>query len=1036
MKPEDLIKLATSFRQLIADLFFNGQTPEWLTLIINIFLLLIFALLMIWGLLFVASQCIRIWKEQITPLYYDQAQRRRVRNRQRFAEYIRQEIRQLNNREDWKDYRFTELEAEVEAEGKRLRALPLPFLRSTRRGLRREETLSKALELSLERLILLEGDPGSGKSIALRHVTEKLAQRATQVKSINSIIPLYINLKRLVRPSGATINRELIEAFAKQELNRIQDRDVEQFLDDEFQTGMQEGTWLFLFDSFDELPEILSSVEADSTIRHYAQAIDDFLSGFNTCRGIIASRHFRGPKHLGWPLFRILPLESRRWELIRKAELDPALERELTQKLAIAPSEIQEMTKNPMFLGLLCEEMRAGSPFPTTTHSVFEHYLQTRLTRDADRLQKRFQLAPKAVRAAAERIAFCMTIDAGLGLNPTREKIRAAMERHQLACENFDGFMTALEYLKLARAERSGVPGDAEAFTFAHRRFQEYFATCIVLSDLTRISPQQLLTDGRWRETAVVILQTQSAAVLAPILTETNDLLQDMMQSIPDLTADPYALIQQPASKSRNTPLQPFAWPVGLLPLLSLLQDGLISRLQELPSDIQDKASRILLTASRNGTLADQKWSLEVAGITPQPVLLWLLRRAFASDSQWLKEVSFRQVARLGKIPDDLAAAIRKSVTRLFHQKRLNKEYLATHAHLSRLDDSSRFIDSLRLLSWIPTIDISLFVAVSIGFILLGSALSRPFMSLLIVPFGYTILYRMLAGIEPSLDRQSLFDYPLECVAGIYSVISRVVVFPLLWAPIAIIAADTGLFAKPAWWPFFLLLPAWYAFFNLGKTAQLIQKLFNYVYRIFTLNIATGLAGASILGLFIISIAEIFAIVPFGYASHALRVYSLVWSSWLLRTVIFDRDLRGECVHIMTKMFPLRDEARFREYSRQTHKKLTALEFLRLLELYQSPKYSKRLVTMIREKNLLEASNESEAVIGDLTLFLEWGLTSNDEKGTFPSSEIFEQWLERYIHRFQYRLERLGWEFLDETHRLLDQIRSAREKPDSPSHPL
>ncbi len=153
---------------------------------------------------------------------------------------------------------------------------------------------------------------------------------------------------------------------------------------------------------------------------HYGQAMDDFLIGFNNCRAIIASRHFRGPKHLGWPLFRILPLESRRWELIRKAELDPAIERELSQNIAIAPSEIQEMAKNPMFLGLLCEEMRAGSLFPATTHSVFEHYLQTRLTRDADRLQKRFQLAPVAVRAAAERIAFCMTSDAGLGLNPTR----------------------------------------------------------------------------------------------------------------------------------------------------------------------------------------------------------------------------------------------------------------------------------------------------------------------------------------------------------------------------------------------------------------------------------------------------------------------------------------------------------------------------------------------------------------------------------------------------------------------------------------
>ena len=1034
MKPEDLIKLATSFRQLIADLFFNGKTPEWLALTINIFLLLIFALLMIWGLLFTASQCIRMWKEQIRPLYYDQAQRRRVRNRQRFAEYIRQEIRQLNNREDWKDYRFTELEAEVEAEGKRLRALPLPFLRSTRRGLRREETLSKALELSLERLILLEGDPGSGKSIALRHVTEKLAQRATQVKSINSIVPLYINLKRLVRPSGATINRELIEAFVKQELNRIQDRDVEQFLDDEFQTGMQEGTWLFLFDSFDELPEILSSVEADATIRNYEQAIDDFLSGFNTCRGIIASRHFRGPKHLGWPLFRILPLESRRWELIRKAELDPAIERELSQNLAIAPSEIQEMAKNPMFLGLLCEEMRAGSPFPTTTHSVFEHYLQTRLTRDADRLQKRFQLGPVAVRAAAERIAFCMTIDPGLGLNPTRDKIRAAMERHQLACENLDGFMTALEYLKLARAEMSGVPGDAEAFTFAHRRFQEYFATCIVLSDLTRVSPRQLLTDGRWRETAVVILQTQSAAVFAPILTEVNDLLQDMMQSIPALIADPDALIQHPLSKYRDTPLQSFAWPAGLLPLLSLLQDGLISRLQELPSDIQDKASRILLTASRNGTLADQKSSLEVAGITSQPVLLWLLRRAFASDSQWLKEVAFRQVARLGKIPDDLAAAIRKSLIRLFHQKRLSKEYLATHAHLSRLDDSSRFIDSLRLLRWIPTIDIGLFVAVFIGFILLGPALFDPFT--LNFFFGYAILYRMSAGIEPSLEQRSISDNPLEIPAKLSSVSSRVFVFPLLWTPIAIIAAETGLFAKPAWWPFLLLLPAWYVFFNLGKTAQLIQELFDLVFWLLTGSRKIRLVLAGGLCLLATLIAEIIVTGQTRYTTYVFTLYMLANLLPELHPIIVDRDIREKCIYMTTRIFPFRDKARFREYLRKTHGKLTALELLSLLDLYQSPQYSKRLVIMIRDKNLLEASNESEAVIGDLALFLEGELTFIAAKNVFPSSKVFELWLERYKRRSKYRLERLGWEFLDETHMLLDQIRSAREKPDSPSQPL
>jgi len=178
-------------------------------------------------------------------------------------------------------------------------------------------------------------------------------------KSIKSVIPLYINLKKLERSSKVKINRELIEYFVKQELNRVNDRDIEQFLDEEIQKGVQEGTWLFLFDSFDELPEVLSSVEADTTIRNYAEAIDDFLSGFNKCRGIIASRQFRGPKHLGWPRFRILPLESRRWELIRKAELEPRIEKELNGRLRIAPQEIQDMTKNPMFLGILCEDMRA-----------------------------------------------------------------------------------------------------------------------------------------------------------------------------------------------------------------------------------------------------------------------------------------------------------------------------------------------------------------------------------------------------------------------------------------------------------------------------------------------------------------------------------------------------------------------------------------------------------------------------------------------------------------------------------------------------
>ena len=504
MKPEDLLKLVDPIKNLISEIFFQGkELPPWLISTINHIELGIIVLLVIWGALFLLSKIKNSFIEEFWPLFYNQEQRRHRLKRQRFADYIESEIRNLNSREEWKDYRFTELEAEIEAEGRRQGFTLIPFPQSTQRGLRREKSLSEALRLSNERLILVEGDPGSGKSVALRHVARKLAKKAIKSRSVKSIIPLYINLKKLERSSEEPIDRNLIESFVKKELNRINDRDIEKFLDNEFDIGVEQGTWLFLFDSFDELPEVLSSVEADEFTRSYAEAIDDFLGGFNQCRGIIASRQFRGPKHLGWPRFRILPLESRRVEsLIHKAQLDRPIEKELISQLKNASQEIQEMTKNPMFLGILCENMGDGSPFPQNTHSIFESYLEKRLTRDQDRLKKRFNLEPSAVRTMAEKVAFCMSLDPNLGLSPTRAEIRNAMSNLEFRVPgNFDQFLNALEYLKLARSEDGTIAGDSPLFTFSHRRFQEYFGTCVVLRDLNRINPRQLLTDGRWRET-------------------------------------------------------------------------------------------------------------------------------------------------------------------------------------------------------------------------------------------------------------------------------------------------------------------------------------------------------------------------------------------------------------------------------------------------------------------------------------------------------------------------------------------------------
>ncbi|HEY4640540.1 MAG TPA: hypothetical protein VII75_04295 [Thermoanaerobaculia bacterium] len=121
--------------------------------------------------------------------------KRRIGRRRRFAAHVVTEISDLDVAEDWNDARFSELEAEVEAEGRRRTWLGFP-----RKGmLSRERSLSEALRKSRERLILLEGEPGAGKSVALRHLAITIASSATKSRSLGSLIPLYINLKSIDR---------------------------------------------------------------------------------------------------------------------------------------------------------------------------------------------------------------------------------------------------------------------------------------------------------------------------------------------------------------------------------------------------------------------------------------------------------------------------------------------------------------------------------------------------------------------------------------------------------------------------------------------------------------------------------------------------------------------------------------------------------------------------------------------------------------------------------------------------------------------
>ena len=361
--------------------------------------------------------------------------------------------------------------------------------------------------------------------------------------------------------------------------------------------------------------------------------------------------------------------------------------------LETAAPAARRMASNPMFLGLVANHVRNEHEFPDSPHSIFDSYIERRLKSDQDRIRRRYGLSSDDLRVTAEHIAFAMAADEGVGLNPSRDRLREAMSRVGLHTGvDITVAMDALEYIKLARSE-SGEPGDPASFTFAHRRFQEYFSTCVLLREPGRVGPRQLLTDARWREALVVMCQTQDPAVLAPVVAEVDRLLDEKvgwLATQKELTA--------------ADELADFPWPVGTIHLSSIIQDGFGSRLSELPHHIREKIGFILKSAFTSGSRLDRKWALDVAGPAPSETLHAMVRAAFASDSQWLRNSAYHQVARLDAISSDIAKSIREALVAMGRNGTLRVDRIATSAHLARLDRSSEFLSTLRKLVWISPI--------------------------------------------------------------------------------------------------------------------------------------------------------------------------------------------------------------------------------------------------------------------------------------------------------------------------------------------
>ena len=600
-----------------------------------------------------------------------------IKIRKNFVEHLTYEVQRLNREADWNDFQYTELEAEVEVDRSLdldipLSKNPIVWLHSLCQIVRNsigisptlkvQKSLIQAIMRSKSRSFLVIGDPGSGKTVSLRHLFLQMAKICISSKNKDAVVPIYLNLKHLdVEPDEVDAGRIL--DWVLEQLRADQDRTIHEFLDKNFEQMLKNGNFFFLFDSFDEIPAVMDAQEEQKVVHQYAEALDRFLHSQHQCRGLVSSRPYRAPKIFMGQRMTIRPLSHKRIKkaLYKYMVQEMALADRLWQQLIQNRDDMLYIAQNPFYLGLLARYAKENQELPDRHYDLFEHFVQTRAHTDEERLHH-LGLTPDELVERASILAFAMTQTSHIGLEVDVDHVREVTisfnETSGWDPNMVEPLLNALAYSKLGRIsqEEPGNPGD---FSFVHRRFHEYFCARY-LKQNPNIAPfENLAADDRWREILVLLCEVLPVEHLTMIFDTARSVLT------PGINADSGSIEHRKA-----------------IEVIRFLRDGFRSRIEDLPIDIRVMCSKFIQRQLESGHLLDQKRAIEGVSIADDESAPAILESALTSDSAWLRETAIRSCRILRHIPQQIAEAIRHHIYRRYTDLKIRDDYNSTYSVL------------------------------------------------------------------------------------------------------------------------------------------------------------------------------------------------------------------------------------------------------------------------------------------------------------------------------------------------------------------
>jgi DNA polymerase III delta prime subunit len=548
------------------------------------------------------------------PIHKDIAEPDFLSRMKMVTDALTDDLRAIDIKTNWSIQLFTPLDAEVE-------------LRSEGNEMKKKVTdLLKAIKsMKQERLFLVLGDPGSGKSVALRKLCRELAVEVEKTHKI----PVYINLKEWqIDKKWDENNPPTVDQLNAFVLKNLKNRDIvtTKFFDKYYDRLYETGRLYFVFDSFDEIPSVLDEKDKSPLIQQLSNVMFKFLKGARqNSQGILSSRIFRRPTDdfQTRTTLEIRPFSDEKIEetLLRSNKFNA----DLIQKLFKERTDLVPVARNPFMTALLADYAENNKhDLPSNQSDLYESYIRNALKSCRDMIQKR-GLTESGVLQCAIEMADIMFRD--YGLEAPIKKLKSKLNIVELE--------DVIDVLEFARIGRVGA-GEDNIFSFTHRRFCEYFAVQKLLQDNRPLDLNSIPEDSQWRDALVLYCEVAEENKSKKIANFCWDIIR---------------------SSNKEYDLR-------VIHSLRFLQDAFKGRL-ECIADFRDDLTKYLLYRINIHNIIITKLAVESLGLLKDDDIEKGVIQAFELKNEWINETTFKACRHLDNVNIATQNQVNKYISQL-----------------------------------------------------------------------------------------------------------------------------------------------------------------------------------------------------------------------------------------------------------------------------------------------------------------------------------------------------------------------------------